>query len=167
MQNFKCLLAWLPNSIFCKILDKKDFFFYVYVSQERNTLSTLWYRRAITSLNWTFYQSNILSIEHFINRTFYQSNILSVNHFINWNELSHFSCDNSIQRWTRSKFLKNGLTRNNNICPESQKWFSLFQDEDLIRRFLDRNLTSRLGIRMLATHHLRLRDSSVRYFPKI
>jgi hypothetical protein len=31
----------------------------------------------------------------------------------------------------------------------------------MIRRFLDRNLTSRLGIRMLATHHLRLRDMTV------
>ena len=39
-----------------------------------------------------------------------------------------------------------------------------FQDEDLIRRFLDRNLTSRLGIRMLATHHLRLRDGNVGTF---
>jgi hypothetical protein len=35
----------------------------------------------------------------------------------------------------------------------------------MIRRFLDRNLTSRLGIRMLATHHLRLRDTIVRIKP--
>jgi len=31
----------------------------------------------------------------------------------------------------------------------------------MIRKFLDRNLTSRLGIRMLATHHLRLRDPNL------
>jgi len=31
-------------------------------------------------------------------------------------------------------------------------------DEDMVRRYLDRNLTSRLGIRMLATHMLHLKD---------
>jgi hypothetical protein len=35
------------------------------------------------------------------------------------------------------------------------------QDEDLVAAFLDRTLTSRLGIRMLVTHHLYLRDSKV------
>ena len=131
-------------------------------------------------INRTFYQlfdqSNILptilSIEHFtnyfINRTFYQ-----LFHQLNFYQLTILSIEMSCRisvviiqlrgdHW--SKLLKNGLTRNSNICPKLQKWFCLFQDEDLIRRFLDRNLTSRLGIRMLATHHLRLRDSSVRYF---
>jgi len=32
------------------------------------------------------------------------------------------------------------------------------KDEEVIRRYLDKNLTSRLGIRMLATHHLLLKD---------
>jgi len=32
------------------------------------------------------------------------------------------------------------------------------KDEEVIRRYLDKNLTSRLGIRMLATHHLLLED---------
>jgi len=31
-------------------------------------------------------------------------------------------------------------------------------DEDMVRRYLDRNLTSRLGIRMLATHMLHMKD---------
>jgi len=34
------------------------------------------------------------------------------------------------------------------------------KDESVIRRYLDKNLSSRLGIRMLATHHLRLRDET-------
>ena len=36
------------------------------------------------------------------------------------------------------------------------------KDEEVIRRYLDKNLTSRLGIRMLATHHLLLKDKHVR-----
>ena len=36
------------------------------------------------------------------------------------------------------------------------------KDEDMVRRYLDRNLTSRLGIRMLATHMLHLKDGKVR-----
>ena len=32
----------------------------------------------------------------------------------------------------------------------------------MVRRYLDRNLTSRLGIRMLATHMLNLKDGKVR-----
>ena len=32
----------------------------------------------------------------------------------------------------------------------------------MVRRYLDRNLTSRLGIRMLATHMLHLKDGKVR-----
>ncbi|TRY70657.1 hypothetical protein TCAL_02866 [Tigriopus californicus] len=32
------------------------------------------------------------------------------------------------------------------------------EDEELVSRYLDRNLTSRLGIRMLATHHLHLKE---------
>ena len=35
------------------------------------------------------------------------------------------------------------------------------KDENLVRNYLDRNLTSRLGIRMLATHHLHLKDKGV------
>lgn len=35
------------------------------------------------------------------------------------------------------------------------------KDEEVIRRYLDRNLTSRLGIRMLATHHLLLKEKKV------
>jgi len=38
------------------------------------------------------------------------------------------------------------------------------KDEEVIRRYLDKNLTSRLGIRMLATHHLLLKDKHVRFF---
>lgn len=38
------------------------------------------------------------------------------------------------------------------------------KDEDVIRQYLDRNLTSRLGIRMLATHHLLLREKSQEHF---
>ncbi|XP_039612547.1 3-methyl-2-oxobutanoate dehydrogenase [lipoamide] kinase, mitochondrial [Polypterus senegalus] len=34
------------------------------------------------------------------------------------------------------------------------------QDETLIRNFLDKTLTSRLGIRMLATHHLKLQENN-------
>jgi len=37
------------------------------------------------------------------------------------------------------------------------------KDEEVIRRYLDKNLTSRLGIRMLATHHLLLKDKHVSY----
>ncbi|KAH9400293.1 hypothetical protein TYRP_001854 [Tyrophagus putrescentiae] len=36
------------------------------------------------------------------------------------------------------------------------------QNEELIRQFLDRTLTSRLGIRMLAEHHLALNDNNER-----
>ena len=39
---------------------------------------------------------------------------------------------------------------------------SYSQDEDLVRRYLDKNLTSRLGMRMLATHHLQLKEAKVR-----
>ena len=46
------------------------------------------------------------------------------------------------------------------------KWDTCFvwcvQDENLIRTFLDRTLTSRLGIRMLCEHHLSLHDEKVR-----
>lgn len=34
------------------------------------------------------------------------------------------------------------------------------KDEELVRKYLDRNLTSRLGMRMLATHHLHLKDQT-------
>ena len=34
----------------------------------------------------------------------------------------------------------------------------VFQDEHLVSRYLDRTLTSRLGIRMMTTHHLKLRE---------
>lgn len=40
-------------------------------------------------------------------------------------------------------------------------FFSLFQDETIIRNFLDTTLCSRLGIRMLATHHLALHEDNV------
>lgn len=39
--------------------------------------------------------------------------------------------------------------------------FSVFQDETIIRNFLDTTLCSRLGIRMLATHHLALHEENV------
>ena len=39
--------------------------------------------------------------------------------------------------------------------------FAFLQDEKLVSAYLDRNLTSRLGIRMLATHHLHLKESKV------
>lgn len=39
-----------------------------------------------------------------------------------------------------------------------------FQDEKLVSAVLDRNLTSRLGIRMLANHHLHLKESKVSSF---
>ena len=32
----------------------------------------------------------------------------------------------------------------------------------MVRRYLDRNLTSRLGIRMLATHMLHMKDGKVK-----
>ena len=35
----------------------------------------------------------------------------------------------------------------------------LHQNEDLVRKFLDNTLTSRLGIRMLCEHHLKLQDN--------
>ncbi|XP_045620984.1 LOW QUALITY PROTEIN: branched-chain alpha-ketoacid dehydrogenase kinase [Procambarus clarkii] len=38
-----------------------------------------------------------------------------------------------------------------------------FQDEQLVARFLDKTLTSRLGIRMLAQHHLALRENKPNY----
>lgn len=41
--------------------------------------------------------------------------------------------------------------------------FVFLQNEDLIRNFLDRTLTSRLGIRMLAEHHLALHDERANY----
>ena len=37
----------------------------------------------------------------------------------------------------------------------------VFQDVSLIKTFLDRTLTSRLGIRMLCEHHLALHDAKV------
>lgn len=36
-------------------------------------------------------------------------------------------------------------------------------NEDLVRRYLDKNLTSRLGIRMLATHHLALKEAKANH----
>lgn len=36
------------------------------------------------------------------------------------------------------------------------------QNEELVARFLDKTLTSRLGIRMLVQHHLLLRENKVR-----
>ncbi len=43
--------------------------------------------------------------------------------------------------------------------------FAFFlKDEDLIRRYLDKNLTSRLGIRMLASHQIALTDTKVFLF---
>lgn len=39
--------------------------------------------------------------------------------------------------------------------------FLLLQDETIIRNFLDTTLCSRLGIRMLATHHLALHEDNV------
>ena len=36
------------------------------------------------------------------------------------------------------------------------------KNEDLVRKFLDQTLTSRLGIRMLAEHHLALEDHNER-----
>lgn len=38
------------------------------------------------------------------------------------------------------------------------------QDEKLVRYFLDKTLTSRLGIRMLATHHLALHEDKVSHW---
>lgn len=38
----------------------------------------------------------------------------------------------------------------------------LLQDETILRSFLDTTLCSRLGIRMLATHHLALHEDNVR-----
>ena len=35
------------------------------------------------------------------------------------------------------------------------------QDEAIVKAFLDRTLTSRLGIRMLCEHHLSLQDEKV------
>lgn len=40
-------------------------------------------------------------------------------------------------------------------------FFVLFQDETILRSFLDTTLCSRLGIRMLATHHLALHEDNV------
>ena len=40
--------------------------------------------------------------------------------------------------------------------------YGFFQEDDLVRAFLDKNLASRLGMRMLATHHLHLKDKAVR-----
>ena len=39
--------------------------------------------------------------------------------------------------------------------------YVFLQDENLIRGYLDRNLTSRLGIRIMTTHHLKLREDKV------
>lgn len=39
------------------------------------------------------------------------------------------------------------------------------QDETVLRSFLDTTLCSRLGIRMLATHHLALHEDNVRGLP--
>lgn len=43
-------------------------------------------------------------------------------------------------------------------------WFfvnDLFQDEQMVKVFLDKTLTSRMGIRMLVEHHLALHDEKV------
>jgi [3-methyl-2-oxobutanoate dehydrogenase (acetyl-transferring)] kinase len=40
------------------------------------------------------------------------------------------------------------------------------KNEDLVRQFCDRTLTSRLGIRLLVTHHLSLREEKVFLFSK-
>ena len=39
--------------------------------------------------------------------------------------------------------------------------YYLFQNEGMIKAFLDRTLKSRLGIRMLAEHHLALHSEKV------
>lgn len=41
------------------------------------------------------------------------------------------------------------------------------QDEKLVRYFLDKTLTSRLGIRMLATHHLALHEDKVGHWDPV
>ncbi len=41
-------------------------------------------------------------------------------------------------------------------------FFQLLKNEDLVRKFLDQTLTSRLGIRMLAEHHLALKEHDER-----
>lgn len=49
------------------------------------------------------------------------------------------------------------------VCEaESIYPFLLLQDEMILRSFLDTTLCSRLGIRMLATHHLALHEDNVR-----
>ena len=44
-------------------------------------------------------------------------------------------------------------------CPQTP------QDERLLRPFLDKTLTSRLGMRMLASHHLALHEDKVKPGP--
>lgn len=46
----------------------------------------------------------------------------------------------------------------------AQLFFCPRQDESVLRSFLDTSLCSRLGIRMLATHHLALHEDNVRGF---
>lgn len=43
----------------------------------------------------------------------------------------------------------------------TQQWSIYLQDEMILRNFLDTTLCSRLGIRMLATHHLALHEDNV------
>lgn len=59
---------------------------------------------------------------------------------------------------------KNGKCHGAVVALENEPVFVLWwscQDESIIRSFLDTTLCSRLGIRMLATHHLSLHEENV------
>jgi len=61
-----------------------------------------------------------------------------------------------------SQLLRNLLDDHNGVVTQLAAGFKEcrkhIQNEDLVRQFCDRTLTSRLGIRLLVTHHLSLRE---------
>ena len=66
-----------------------------------------------------------------------------------------------------SKVLRNLLDDHNHVVTQLATGFKEsrkhIQNEETIRSFLDRTLTSRLGIRLLVLHHLQLREKKVHH----
>ena len=81
------------------------------------------------------------------------------NHSLHFQRHSNFD---STQSSSYSFMLSKYLLQFGQILECCLLWFlHLLQDDNLVKSFLDRTLTSRLGIRMLAEHHLALHDEKV------
>ena len=80
-------------------------------------------------------------------------------HFLHFQRHSNFD---STQSSSYSFMVSKYLLQFDQIFDCCLLWFlHLLQDDNLVKSFLDRTLTSRLGIRMLAEHHLALHDEKV------